>query len=149
MSETAAPKYERKDIQPLVIFLSIAILVTFSVIVQIATAGFLKALNDHTRETAKKTTAPAVMGEFPSPRLQIRPAGDLAALHHEETRLLTTYGWVDGKKGVVRIPIERAMQILAERGLPKTTAHVTPTQLMQERGIKPEDQTPEPSQQQK
>jgi hypothetical protein len=36
----------------------------------------------------------------------------------EENAALTTYGWVDRDAGIVRMPIERAMEILVERGLP-------------------------------
>jgi hypothetical protein len=32
--------------------------------------------------------------------------------------LLEGYGWVDREAGVVRVPIERAMELLLERGLP-------------------------------
>jgi DNA-binding GntR family transcriptional regulator len=35
-----------------------------------------------------------------------------------ETAILHSYGWVDRDAGIVRIPIERAIEILAERGLP-------------------------------
>jgi len=38
----------------------------------------------------------------------------------KEEQTLNTYGWVDQKAGVVRIPIERAMQLIAERGLSTT-----------------------------
>jgi hypothetical protein len=36
----------------------------------------------------------------------------------QENKRLTTYGWVDPKSGVVRIPVDQAMKLLAERGLP-------------------------------
>jgi hypothetical protein len=36
--------------------------------------------------------------------------------------LLQGYHWVDQKAGVVQIPIERAMDLLAQRGLPARTA---------------------------
>ena len=52
----------------------------------------------------------------PAPRLQTLPAQDLAAVRAEEDRTLTTYGWVDEQAGIVRIPIDEAMKILAERG---------------------------------
>jgi hypothetical protein len=38
----------------------------------------------------------------------------------KEEQTLNSYGWVDEKAGVVRIPIDRAMQLLAQRGLPTT-----------------------------
>jgi hypothetical protein len=36
----------------------------------------------------------------------------------EEQEKLSSYGWVEPNAGVVRIPVERAMELLAERGLP-------------------------------
>ena len=54
----------------------------------------------------------------PEPRLQTNPRGDLQELRDQENELLTTYRWVDKNAGVVRIPIDRAMQLTLERGLP-------------------------------
>lgn len=54
----------------------------------------------------------------PEPRLQVSPSQDMQELRAAEDALLNSYGWVDQQVGVVRIPIERAMQLLAERGLP-------------------------------
>jgi hypothetical protein len=64
----------------------------------------------------------------PEPRLEpdaLRPRRRMLA---EETAALTTYGWVDREAGIVRIPIERAMELLVERGLPpsKPLAASTP-----------------------
>jgi hypothetical protein len=58
----------------------------------------------------------------PEPRLQTNPRDDLIDLHAHEEELLTTYGWVDKEKGIVRIPIEEAMRIVVERGLPARKA---------------------------
>lgn len=52
----------------------------------------------------------------PEPRLQTHPLQDLQALRAEEEALLGGYGWVDREAGTVRIPIERAIELLAERG---------------------------------
>jgi hypothetical protein len=56
---------------------------------------------------------------FPSPRVQ-RDDGnqDMADLHAREDILLDNYTWVDESKGTVRIPIEHAMELIAQRGLP-------------------------------
>ena len=37
-----------------------------------------------------------------------------------ERAILSSYGWIDRDLGVVRIPIDRAMDVLAERGLPSS-----------------------------
>lgn len=58
----------------------------------------------------------------PGPRLQVTPEADMAALRAEEGAALAGYGWVDRAAGRVRIPIERAMALVAERGLPPVAA---------------------------
>jgi len=56
---------------------------------------------------------------FPTPRLQTDDGNeDVADLHQREDLLLDHYSWVDQSKGKVRIPIERAMELIAQRGLP-------------------------------
>ena len=44
-----------------------------------------------------------------------------------ESHSLTNYGWVDRQAGLVRIPIERAIQILQVTGLPDLREKVVPT----------------------
>ena len=54
----------------------------------------------------------------PEPRLQTQPREDLRELRAREDEILTSYGWLDKNAGVVRIPIDRAMKMTVERGLP-------------------------------
>ena len=54
----------------------------------------------------------------PEPRLQTHPREDLRDLRTQEDETLSSYGWVDRNAGVVRIPIEAAMKLTLERGLP-------------------------------
>lgn len=49
------------------------------------------------------------------PRLQPMPPRDMDELRVQDAQALTTYGWVDKPNGVARIPVERAISILAER----------------------------------
>jgi hypothetical protein len=75
------------------------------------------------RATSRGSTVGRLTQELPQPlppppRLQTDPHADLLALRAAEDRTLTTYGWVDRNAGVVRIPIERAMQLTIARGLP-------------------------------
>jgi hypothetical protein len=60
---------------------------------------------------------------FPTPRVQTDDGNqDVADLHARENLLLENYSWVDQKSGKVRIPIERAMELIAQRGLPAAPA---------------------------
>ena len=54
----------------------------------------------------------------PTPRLQTYPFGDIKTLRQEQNQYIERYEWIDKGSGVVRIPVERAMEVLAERGLP-------------------------------
>jgi hypothetical protein len=56
--------------------------------------------------------------EPPEPRLQTDPRQDLADMRAKEDEVLGSYGWVDKNAGVVRIPIDAAMKLTLERGLP-------------------------------
>jgi hypothetical protein len=58
----------------------------------------------------------------PEPRLQADPRGDLIRFRQAEDHVLTSYGWVDRNAGIVRIPIDRAMKLTVERGLPARAA---------------------------
>jgi len=55
----------------------------------------------------------------PEPRLQVHPVKDLRELRDAERARLEEYGWVDQNAGVVRIPIERAIDLLAARAAVK------------------------------
>jgi hypothetical protein len=57
----------------------------------------------------------------PEPRLQTNPRQDLGDLRAREDQVLTSYGWVDKNTGIVRIPIDEAMKLTLERGLPTRT----------------------------
>jgi hypothetical protein len=54
----------------------------------------------------------------PDPRLEETPATDLKKMRAAEDKLLNTYGWIDQQNGIVRLPINRAMDLVAQRGLP-------------------------------
>jgi len=56
---------------------------------------------------------------FPTPRLQTDDGNqEIADMHARESMLLDHYSWIDRGQGKVRIPIERAMELIAQRGLP-------------------------------
>jgi hypothetical protein len=72
------------------------------------------------RMLTKTGTEPVpTMGQVPpEPRIQVNPGLDLWRLRAREDAVLNSYGWSDQQAGAIRIPIDRAMDLLAERGLP-------------------------------
>lgn len=73
-----------------------------------------------TERNAKRdvTLSPLVVVPAPStsPRLQVDERLEIAELRQREKQALTSYDWVDKEKGVARIPVARAMQLLLEKG---------------------------------
>ena len=57
--------------------------------------------------------------EIPQPHLQADPAAERIRIQQQQLEQLNGYGWVDRKAGIAHIPIERAMEILAQSGLPE------------------------------
>jgi hypothetical protein len=68
-------------------------------------------------ETAQPPEA-SIPEKFPLPRLETNERLEIKDFRTQEEQTLNSYGWVDQPNGVVRIPIERAMQLIAQRGLP-------------------------------
>ena len=67
---------------------------------------------------------------FPTPRLQTDDGNEeIAEMHAREDLLLDYYSWVDRSSGKVRIPISRAMQLIAQHGLPVAADEQTETLL--------------------
>ena len=67
-------------------------------------------------------SAEAAAKIFPEPRLQVDYYSDLDKVRADWDEHLNSYGWLDKNAGVVHIPIERAMQLTLQRGLPVRTA---------------------------
>jgi hypothetical protein len=55
---------------------------------------------------------------FPQPRLEENERTELRSFTEDQDRTLATYDWVDKDKGIVRIPIARAMELIVQHGLP-------------------------------
>jgi hypothetical protein len=110
-----------------------------SVIAVLVTVGGLFSL--FKRQYASESTPSLITtaGKLPpAPRLQTNPTSDWRQLLQAENAKLNSYGWIDKTAGVIRIPIDRAMDLLAQRGLPargnaRETGGKTPLQMRQEK----------------
>lgn len=78
-------------------------------------------LNQKTYDTPLSTLADPQQLP-PAPRLQVSPGQDLQQMRQTESAILNTYRWVDKNAGIVGMPVEQAIKILAERGLPASGA---------------------------
>ena len=53
---------------------------------------------------------------FAAPRLEATPARDILIFKREKAQKLEHYDWIDRSRGIVHIPIERAMELMVQRG---------------------------------
>jgi len=78
-----------------------------------------------TPQTDTRTVTHADTQAFPEPRLEESERTQLRQYIEDEDRKLVTYDWVDKNKGVVQIPIDRAMDLIVQRGLPVRPENAT------------------------
>ena len=114
-------EHERSDVNIRAIFgfaaglLVVAVLIHFAVWVLFR---YFDAREGRTLSREYPLAATQGSREPPEPRLQVNPRQDLGDLRAREDRVLSSYAWVDKNAGVVRIPIDQAMKLTLERGLP-------------------------------
>ena len=114
--------YEHTDIDPSIgytfaAWLAVAMLVSGAIVY--GTFWFLNGQQQAGDQAAQKY--PLAVGRQvvpPGPRLQTQTFKDIYLLRQGENERLESYGWMDKGAGVTRIPIERAMELTLERGLP-------------------------------
>src|SRR5689334_19190121 len=107
------PMHEHRDVDPWAIGKFAVALVFFCGLALLLLIGLFKYFSSQN---------PVVQsGPVRSPakvKLEESQTENLVKLRASEDQLLNKYAWVDQQKGVVRIPIERAIDLLSQRSLP-------------------------------
>ena len=86
---------------------------------------------DHWLNARRARTEPGaesrvhIRPDYAGPLLQVKPEEDLRWMTTHNAQDLDGYGWVDRAKGVVRVPVDRAMDLIAQRGLPPVSPGLT------------------------
>jgi hypothetical protein len=129
---TGHGSFERQDLQARGILYFLLALVVGTVLCLFVLRGLFVFL-DHREKALQPPVNPLVTNvpqdtrhiapgypqrAFPNPKLEEDERGQLNGIRLEEEQTLNSYGWIDEKAGTVRIPIEHAMDLLVQRGLP-------------------------------
>jgi hypothetical protein len=118
-SQQHPPGHEMRDARIAPIVLTGAGLALTVAIVGLIVYGVFQYLETHPATSARANPMSAEESQIPpAPRIEEHPAIEIQQLHSQENSILSTYGWTDKKAGVVRIPIDRAMELQLERGFP-------------------------------
>ena len=136
----AGGAHEHRDINVRAIFGFLLTLLVVALFIQLALFGMFRYLKGSYKSLDPEPN-PMLSGQrqppqkepirdFPQPRLQADPVRDVNKLRVAEDKILTGPPvWLDEKAGVVRIPIDQAMRLTLERGLP-LTGGAAPTAMM-------------------
>jgi hypothetical protein len=130
------PGYETRDISVRVVTWFAVGLVASTVVIFLVVIGFYRVLESvHPSPDAPSRIALHPHMIAPPPRLQTNETVDLARYEAAEKAKLNTYGWIDKEAGIIHIPIERAMDLITQGGLPtrgpgtQNASGVTPVQM--------------------
>jgi len=125
-------EFEREDWKPRRVYTFLVALAIAGILVHIGLWGLYRVLDRYNAthqpppnplvesRADTRDVSPEEPQRFPEPRLEKNERLEINDFRLREEQTLNTYGWVDQKAGVLHIPIERAMQLIAERGLPTT-----------------------------
>jgi hypothetical protein len=114
-------KYEHTDIDPAVgyrfaLWLAVSMLLSFGIVY--GTFVFFERRQVAADAAAQKFPLAVDERPRPIPALQTQPFKDFYTLRQDEAEKLNSYGWIDRDGGVAHIPIDRAMDVVLQRGLP-------------------------------
>ncbi len=123
--------YERRDLQPSGILYFLLTLGVVTVLCLFGLRGFFAYLEGYEKSGQPEvnpllTNVPAdtrhvapgyPQNAFPNPKLEEDERGQLNDIRMNQEKTLYTYGWIDERAGTVHIPIERAMELIVQRGL--------------------------------
>ena len=131
--EHAEEAYEHQDLSAQAIYAFLISLLVGGVLVYFIVWGMYRFMDARTREhqpppnplvqqveTDSRVVSPDGIKKFPEPRLEKNERTEINDFRLKEEQILNSYGWVDEKAGIVHIPIDRAMELLAQKGLPTT-----------------------------
>jgi hypothetical protein len=119
-------RHEHSDVNVRGILWFVVGLTVSAIVIHIAVWGLFEVFARRASQ-ADPSPAPLAVRELsapPEPRLQglpwqqewTTPRQELTAYRDSELRKLQSYGWIDRNTGVVHIPIDRAIEIMAQRG---------------------------------
>jgi hypothetical protein len=115
-SRTPHPGHETADVNVWAVGKFAIGLVVVCAVSLVLLFGLLRFFQSREETSMANSVEPTKL--FPEPRLQKTPIPDLKAIRAEEDQLLNGYSWLDQKRGIVRIPVARAIEVLSQRGLP-------------------------------
>jgi len=108
--------HEKSEVSVRFIVVSLGVLLVGTFLVALLVVGIFQFFSHiyQTQESAQQNQQQIP----PQPRIEVEPWQQLLDVHAREDHVLKSYAWVDKQQGIVRIPIDQAIDALAKKGLP-------------------------------
>lgn len=117
MADVEEKSYETRDFTVRAVALFFGGVVILGLLALVAMFGLIRMMTERQGVGGASVMAkPDPAQDPPAPRLQIAPIQEWQQMRAEEEAQLQNYSWIDREKGIAAIPIERAMELLVERG---------------------------------
>jgi hypothetical protein len=108
--------HEHREVSVRLIVVSLGFLAVATFFVFVLVVGIFRYFYDtYSTEETIKLSRPVIP---PEPRIEVAPYEQLQQVRAKEDHILNTYALVDKQSGTVRVPIDRAIDLLATKGLP-------------------------------
>ena len=108
--------HEESEVSVPFIVVSLGVLLVGVVLVCFLVVGIFRYF--HTVNNVEQTVKASQQTVPPEPRVEEHPWEQIVTIRAREDHILSSYAWTDKKAGVVRIPIDQAIDKLAKQGLP-------------------------------
>ena len=115
---TASPGYETRDANVRGVIGFLVVLSLVLVFTAIVCWGMFKYFSASQANRAPASPFSDTRQLPTGPQLQVNPREDLLRFRAEQEHALESYSWENRDDGTVRVPIERAMEMLLKQGLP-------------------------------
>ena len=108
--------HERREVSVRLIVVSLGFLAVATFLVFLLVIGIFRYFySTYSTEEATRLAQPVIP---PQPRIEVAPYEGLQQLRAREDHVLNSYAWINKETGTVRVPIDRAIDMLAAKGLP-------------------------------
>lgn len=108
--------HETREVDVRFIFVSLAALLIGAFLACLLVVGIFQYFHHVYRPDEAAKESPQVIP--PEPRIEVNTTQQLQTVRAREDHVLSSYAIVDQKQGLVRVPIDRAIDMLAQKGLP-------------------------------
>ena len=115
----ATPGYETRDANAGGVFKFLAALGIVLVVTGLVCWGLFRFFSSHDVDQAASESPFADTRQLPlGPQLQVNPREDWLKFREDQKKSMETYAWENQTAGIIRVPIEEAMELLVKKGLP-------------------------------